>query len=287
MNTTHHPVRSLLSLAAGFALSFQPLNASAAEPLRVCAANDEMPYSNAAGEGFENRLAKRVADLLGRPLELVQSDRPAIYHVHEYLNEGRCDVIMGLDSTDPRVLTTRPYYRAAYVFVVRREGGPDIRDWDPEDWQAVGKVAFAQGSPAENMIREVGLFERNLSYMYSLIGFKPKRNQYVRFHPSRLISEVSSGKADVAIVWGPEAAPYVAASTVPLETRMVPDGVWQGTPVAFQYDQSMGVREGNTALRDALDELIATHGPALRAELADQGIPVSDPEAARVAAAQQ
>jgi len=286
MNQTHRQVRALLSLAAGFALSLQSTVASATEPLRVCAANNEMPYSNAAGEGFENRLAKRVADLLGRPIEFVHSDRPAIYHVHEYLNEGRCDVIMGLDSTDPRVLVTRPYYRASYVFVVRKDGGPDIRDWDPAAWQGVGKVAFAQGSPAESMIREVGLFERNLSYMYSLIGFKPKRNQYVRFEPSRLISEVSSGKADVAIVWGPEAAPYVAASTVPLEMRPVPDGAWQGTPVAFQYDQSMAVREGNTELRDALDQLIATHGPALRAALAEQGIPVTDPEAARVAAQQ-
>jgi mxaJ protein len=286
MNNIHLRVRSLLALATGAALSLQITLASAAEPLRVCAANDEMPYSNAAGEGFENRLARRVADLLGRPLEMIQSDRPAIYHVQEYLNAGKCDVIMGLDSTDPRVLTTKPYYRASYVFVLRRDDGPDIRDWDPEVWQQVNKVAFAQGSPAEAMIREVGLFERNLSYMYSLIGFKPKRNQYVRFHPSRLVSEVSSGVADVAIVWGPEAAPYVARSTVPLEMRPVPDGTWQGTPVSFQYEQSMGVRQGDTELRDALDQVIATHGPALRAELADLGIPVTEPEEARVAVKQ-
>ncbi len=285
MNNIPIRVRTLLSLAAGVALSFQATVLSAAEPLRVCAAKDEMPYSNAAGEGFENRLAERVAELLGRPLEIVQSDRAAIYHVQEYLNTGKCDVIMGLDSTDPRVLTTKPYYRASYFFVVKRDGGPDIHDWNPEAWQKINKVAFAQGSPAEAMIREVGLFERNLSYIYSLIGFKPKRNEYIRFQPSRLISEVSTGVADVAIVWGPEAAPYVAQSTVPLEMRPVPDGTWQGNPILFQYEQSMGVRTGNEALRDALDQVIATHGPALRQELVDLGIPVTDPEVARVAAA--
>jgi mxaJ protein len=39
--------------------------ASATPPLRVCADPNNLPFSNAAREGFENR----IADLLGRELK--------------------------------------------------------------------------------------------------------------------------------------------------------------------------------------------------------------------------
>jgi hypothetical protein len=38
------------------------------EVLRVCADPDNLPYSNAAEQGFENRIARVVAAALGRTL---------------------------------------------------------------------------------------------------------------------------------------------------------------------------------------------------------------------------
>ena len=38
-------------------------------PLRVCADPDYLPFSNQAGEGFENKIAAAVAKALGRTLE--------------------------------------------------------------------------------------------------------------------------------------------------------------------------------------------------------------------------
>lgn len=98
------------------------------EALRICAAKNEMPYSNEAREGFENRLAQVLGGRLKRPVELVWSERAAVYLVKDLLDAGKCDVVMGLDTGDVRVLTTRPYYRSSYVFVYRQDRGLEITD---------------------------------------------------------------------------------------------------------------------------------------------------------------
>ncbi len=116
------PVLSGTALCLSSAMAFA---APAAAPvttggdiLRVCAAN-QPPYSIKGGGGFENKIALAVAEAMGRQVQFVWSSRPAIYIVQEYLNKNLCDVVIGLDTSDPRVLTTKPYYRAGYVFVTR------------------------------------------------------------------------------------------------------------------------------------------------------------------------
>ena len=91
---------------------------------------NEAPYSQSNGTGFENRIAEAVAKAMGRKADFVWSDRPAIYLVRDQLDPKNCDVVIGVDSDDPRVLTTKPYYRAPYVFVERADSPLDITSWD-------------------------------------------------------------------------------------------------------------------------------------------------------------
>ncbi len=37
------------------------------------------------------------------------------------INKGRCDLLIGIPANFRPVLTTTPYYRSTYVFVVRRD----------------------------------------------------------------------------------------------------------------------------------------------------------------------
>ena len=60
-----------LSLFSVFAVKVQAAN----DTLRVCAAQDELPYSNSNKEGFENRIAEVVAEAMGRQLCLYLSRR--------------------------------------------------------------------------------------------------------------------------------------------------------------------------------------------------------------------
>ncbi|HEX2544889.1 MAG TPA: quinoprotein dehydrogenase-associated putative ABC transporter substrate-binding protein, partial [Ramlibacter sp.] len=63
--------------------------------LRVCADPDNLPYSHEDGSGFENRIARLVADDLGLPLEYAWlPDRRGF--VRKTMGSGLCDLIVGV-----------------------------------------------------------------------------------------------------------------------------------------------------------------------------------------------
>ena len=105
-------------LCLGASLAATQANAEGGKPLKVCAAEDEMPYSNKQGEGFENKLAELVGKALDRKVEYVTWTDPR-YYLRDTLDKDLCDVVIGVDKGDPRVLTTQPYYRSGYVFISR------------------------------------------------------------------------------------------------------------------------------------------------------------------------
>src|SRR5919199_1371240 len=96
------------------------LPAGAAErSLRVCADPNNLPFSNRSGEGFENKLAELLAADRGAALEYTWWAQRRGF-VRNTLRAGECDVMMGAPMGYELALTTKPYYRSAYVFVVRR-----------------------------------------------------------------------------------------------------------------------------------------------------------------------
>ncbi len=149
---------------------------------------------------------------MDRKAKFVWTDKPAIYLVRDQLDKKNCDVVIGLDTGDERVLTSKPYYRAPYVFILRADSKLDITSWDSEDLKKAERIGMAQDSPAQVMLEKLGLFNRNFNYMKSLIGFKSKRNQYVRVPPDRLVGDVADGKADFAVGFAPEVARYAKAA---------------------------------------------------------------------------
>ncbi|RVU18400.1 methanol oxidation system protein MoxJ [Methylobacterium oryzihabitans] len=242
--------------------------------LRVCAAT-QPPLSLKDGTGLENRIAGAVAEAMGRKVQFVWSDKPAIYLVRDFLDKKLCDVVAGLDTGDPRVLTTKPYYRSGYVFVTRVQDGLDLSSWSDPRLKDVNHVAVPFGSPSEAMLKNIGRYEEDMAYLYSLVNFRSPRNQYTQIDPARLVGEVASGKADVAAPFAPDVARFVKASTVPLRMTLVADDAARsdGQKVAMRFDQSMGVRRGNEALLAALDQALVKARPAIDAILKDEGVP--------------
>ena len=90
----------------------------AARTVRVCADPTNLPFSNEAREGFENRVAELAARDLGAALEYVWWP-PRRGFLRNTLRAGMCDVIIGVPSSFELAATTRPYYRSTYVFVTR------------------------------------------------------------------------------------------------------------------------------------------------------------------------
>ncbi|HYE36341.1 methanol oxidation system protein MoxJ [Methylocaldum sp.] len=262
--------------------------AAAAEPLKVCAAENELPYSDKDGKGFENKLAELIGKELGRPVEYVWWQDPR-YFIRDQLDRGLCDVVVGVDTDDPRLSTSKPYYRSSYVFVYRKEKGVKIADWDSEFLKKAGHIAFMPDTPAETMLKKVGRYYDQFNYVQSLVGFKARRNQYVRYVPEKLVREVESGSADLAVLWGPQAARYVKNAGKPLEMRVIPDRQTRsdGEKVPHHYSTSVGVRKGEEALLANIDRVLKKREKEIRTLLKAEGIPLLPLDEPAATAAQE
>lgn len=261
--------------------------ATAADPgvLRVCASEVEAPFSQKPGKpgekaGFENRIAEVLATAMGRKAEFVWSSKPAVYQVRDQLDPKLCDVVMGVDTGDERLLTSKPYYRTSYVLVTRADRNITATDWqDPQVKALGGHFAIRFYSPGETMLKRLGKYEDNAAYLYGLVNFRSPRNQYVQIPGDRIVSEVASGEADIAFVFAPEVARYVKASQVPLRMSLAGTAItrFDGTEVPLHYDQSVGVRRDDAALLAQIDAALVKARPQIDEILVEEGIPLLKP----------
>jgi mxaJ protein len=85
--------------------------------LRVCADPDNLPFSNAAGEGFDNHIAAILAGELGAELTYVWLPDTRGRTRRHFIQSGMCDVLMGVLDGQHGYLTSHAYYRTGYVFL--------------------------------------------------------------------------------------------------------------------------------------------------------------------------
>lgn len=90
--------------------------------------------------------------------------------------------------------------------------------------------------------------------------------------PARIIDAVVKGEVDVAVVWGPLAGYFARQQKVPLE--IVPVSPEIDLPfLPFVYDISMGVRRGDDAFREELEEILARKRAEIESILDEYGVP--------------
>lgn len=271
---THQYLLASVCLGASLII-FPSAQAEASKTLKVCAAEDEMPYSNKAGEGFENKLALLLGTALNRKVEFVTWTDPR-YFIRDSLDKDLCDVVIGVDTGDPRMLTSKPYYRSGYVFISRKSDNFDLTNWDSEVLRKAQRIAVVPGTPAEDMLKAIGRYNDMFNYSQELVGFKSRRNQYIKYEASKMVSEVSSGHAEVAVLWGPSAARYVKSASTPLVMTLIPDNNKRadGQKVGFHYSTSLGVRKTDTALLAELNKVLEDQQADITALLTAEGIPL-------------
>ena len=179
---------------------------------KVCSDPDNMPYSNLKLEGFEDKIAKLLADDLGKKLSYQYAYNRQGF-LRNTINAMRCDVIIGMTSDFDALRTSKPYYRSGYVYVWRKESNYDISNWDSPDLKK-GIIGIVDRSPAT-----VPLNDHNL-----MANAKPYRLQRdLNLPTSFIIDDLVAGTIDIAIMWGPIAGYYAKQSKVPLEVRFIPE----------------------------------------------------------------
>ena len=181
--------------------------AADAAALRVCADPNNLPFSDQAGRGFENKIVGLIASDLGSTVDYTWWAQRRGY-VRHTLKADMCDVWPGVASGAEMMTSTRPYYRSSYVFVTRADRALHIASFDDPQLrnliigvQMVGSDAM--NTPPAHALARRGIVQNVRGYM--LYG------DYRQPHPpSAIIDAVEDGDVDVAVVWGPMAGYFAA-----------------------------------------------------------------------------
>ena len=242
------------------------------QPLTVCADPNNLPFSNRAGQGFENRIAALVAHDLGRPLRYVWWAQRRGY-VRNTLGERKCDVWPGVASGVEMVATTRPYYRSTYVFVTRADRRLDHLTLDDARLHRLTIGVQMVGNDAMNTPPAHALAARGMTA--NVRGFMVY-GDYAKPNPAaEIMRAVARGGIDMALVWGPLAGYFASRSGAPLRLERVTPWL-DGGQWPMVYDISMGVRRDDPALQRRIEAILAKRRPEIAAILSRYGVPQID-----------
>jgi mxaJ protein len=252
-------------------VSFSMVSIAQAAPLRVCADPDYLPYSNRAGEGFENKLAEAVAKAFGETLEYSWENTRGHGGFPEFLartlDAKKCDVLMNVPYGSREELTTQPYYVSSYVFAFKKSKNYDIKSMDSAVLKSV-KIGFESDTPAEIGLKMRGLLPATMAFD---IGSDSGES------PVAMLNALESGQIDVLITWQPAIGAFLKQHP-DLEVVAVPNERVLGSPEQYAFPMSMGVRHGDELLRKRLDDVIAGHQAELSSILTQHGVKLYTPQ---------
>ena len=238
-------------------------SAFATAPLRICADPDDMPFSNRAARGFDNRIATLLAhDLHREPVFIFARSRRGF--LREQFNKGACDVLMGVPQGMKSVATTQPYYRSTYVFVTpAREHSRIVSFDDPLlNGRSIGLQVLEENfsPPSLPLIRS--------GHAAQLVGFESFGGE------AAMIRAVARGRIGAAVVWGPIAGYYAALLDLPVTLSPVSPAADRSS-ISFAYSLTVGVHKNDPQLVKALNASLARMQPRIASLLHTYHIPIA------------
>jgi quinoprotein dehydrogenase-associated probable ABC transporter substrate-binding protein len=243
----------------------QPADLVSRTALRVCADPANMPFSNEAGEGFENKIAELLAADLKLPLEYTWFPQVTGF-VRNTLGAKRCDLVMGYVAAGEVIQNTNPYYRSAWVLVLPKDRGLDgIEALD--DARLKGKrLGIVAGAPPATVMATNGLMAHAKPYALMV-------DRRYESPAEEMLRDIKAGEIEAGILWGPIAGYYVKKSGMPLavvpllhETKTVP----------MTYRITLGLRHGETEWKHRLNDFLDVHRVEIQSILLQYGVPLLD-----------
>jgi quinoprotein dehydrogenase-associated probable ABC transporter substrate-binding protein len=253
-----------LLMATGSATA-QPADLVSRTALRVCADPANMPFSNEAGEGFENKIAELLAADLKLPLEYTWFPQVTGF-VRNTLGAKRCDLVMGYVAAGEVIQNTNPYYRSAWVLVLPKDRGLDgIEALD--DARLKGKrLGIVAGAPPATVMATNGLMAHAKPYALMV-------DRRYESPAEEMLRDIKAGEIEAGILWGPIAGYYVKKSGMPLavvpllhETKTVP----------MTYRITLGLRHGETEWKHRLNDFLDVYRVEIQSILLQYGVPLLD-----------
>lgn len=265
-------MKSALLTAPAIALLLGSCSLVPQRTLTACADPNNMPFSNRAEQGFENKLARLIASDLHAELKYIWWAQRRGY-VRNTLNERSCDFWPGIASNVEMVATSRPYYRSSYMFVSRAAAKLDGLTLDDPRLKTLKIGVQMVGNDASNTPPAHALATRGI--IANVRGYMLYGDYREADPPAEVMKAVERGEVDVALVWGPLAGYFAAKSPVPL--RLEPVTPWfadQQWPM--QFDVSVGVQRNNQKLLKQIDRVLMRRSGDIRRLLDSYHVPLAN-----------
>lgn len=266
---------------AASAAATAPAPAADAPPprvaLKVCQDPNNLPFSNDAKQGIENRIAELFGKAMGLPVTYYSYPQRFnfVRNTIRYKLPGEsypCDILMGVPAGFDQVSVTKPYYRSTYALVLPKGKGMDqvssseeFLNLGPARLQAM-RIGVYDRSPASDWLVKHRLVEQGVPY--KILNADPAQ------YPGEIIEkDLVEGKIDAAIVWGPIAGFFAQRAKAP---GLVVVPLRSEPGVQFDYEMAMGVRYGEREWKQQIEALLVSKQAEIQAILKEYGVPLVD-----------
>lgn len=257
-------------------LAGSSLTAQAEDKFRVCADPLNPPYSTKQLDGYENKIAALFAKQLNQEVEYfwlparIGFIRNTLKAENENGDGFKCDVVMGVPSGYDLTETSKPYFHSTYALLIAKGRG-----WDditaatqlvnlPLQKQESLKIAMFDRGPGTTWLQKNGLLAQGIPYQ-SMTG-DSEHNVAMQID-----KDLRAGTIDMVILWGPMAG-YVKSQSPKDSYIVIP---MESTPdMKFDFSIAMGVRHGDNARKQQLNDLIDKNMPEIQSIIGSYGIPL-------------
>ena len=235
--------------------------------LLVCTAPDNLPYSNRAGEGFENKIAELVAADLGITLTYVWFPQSlGNRFLRETLNARRCDLVIGISVAHELLLNTNPYYSSAFVLLYRADADFELTSLSGKALKEHElRIGLVGGTPATELLLGNDLITQ-------VVPYRPVVTTNAELPSELIFKDMLNGKLDVALLWGPVAGWLNQRHGSRFKLVPLVSDHSNEHPLVFQI--TMGVRRGEIQWKRKLNKVLRRNKDKIAAILTAYGVPL-------------
>jgi len=233
--------------------------------LRVCADPGNMPLSDRAGEGYQNKILEVLAKAMHARVNYYWRAYTGDIVGQAFGSADECDLLIDMPVEDDDILSTMPIYRTTYVFVWRNDEKLGIRSLDDPRLRRL-RVGVFQISALRQALSDHGVVANVRVWHVS------NDTEWVPAHqPWHQVQEVVDGKLDVAAAWGPMAGWLKTMKGAPITLQ--PTNLMDSS-VPMEFSLGIGVPKQDVVLKFALDDALKAHRAEIEGILERYGVPL-------------
>lgn len=232
--------------------------------LRVCADPNNLPFSNKAGEGFENKIAELLGEHLSIPVEYTWFPQSQGF-VRATLKDYKCDIIMGISAAHALVLNSNSYYSSVFSLVYRKDLDKAFASLADPELKKLNRIGLVAGTSPTGLMLKYELIEQMAPYHL----FVDTRADSAG---GQMVKDILAKKLDAGILWGPIAGHYVNSHQSELQLAPLLDDDTEELRIVYRI--TMGVRLGEVEWKHLINKFIKDKQPEIDTILEGYGVPL-------------